>query len=121
MRSKFEEKVAEKLGDLVEYEPIRLPFIQPEAKRNYIPDFRYKGTDNLYIECKGRFTSHDRKKMLLVKQQHPNITFRLLFMNASVRLTKSSKTTYGEWAEKNGFEWADFRKGIPKKWLKPTV
>lgn len=118
MRSKFEENVAAKLGDLVEYEPVKLPFIQPQANRGYIPDFRYVGSDNVYIECKGRFTAADRKKMLLVKEQHPNLIFRLLFQNASVRLTKKSKTTYADWAEKHGFEWCDYRRGIPKAWLK---
>lgn len=118
MRSKFEEHVAAALGELVEYEPERLPFLQPEQKRNYIPDFRYKDSPNIYIECKGRLTAPDRKKMLMVKEQHPDKVFRILFQNASIRLTKRSKTTYADWADKHGFEWADYRRGIPKSWRK---
>ena len=32
-----------------------------------------------------------------------------LFMNPSNKITKRSKTTYGVWADKEGFEWLDFR------------
>jgi hypothetical protein len=30
-------------------------------------------------------------------------------MNANNKITKRSKTTYAEWAEKNGFLWLDYR------------
>lgn len=117
MRSKFEQNVANRLGDLVEYEPERLPFTQPEIKRNYIPDFRYRDNHSLYIECKGRFLYPDRQKLLWVKEQHPDKTIRLLFQNASIKLSKGSKTTYGDWATKNGFDWCDYRRGIPEEWF----
>lgn len=100
----------------VEYEPDKLPFVQPIQKRYYVPDFKLK--DKVYIEAKGRLTPQDRKKMLWVKEQYPDYTFFLLFGNASNKLTKKSKTTYAMWAEKHGFKWCDVRDGIPKTWLK---
>ena len=114
-KSKLEERVAEELGDLATYEPDRVYFIQPEKKRFYLPDFKI--ADKVYIETKGRFTSHDRMKHVWIKEQHPEITIYILFQNSSIRLSKTSKTTYGEWATKNGIPWGDFRKGIPKEWI----
>lgn len=117
-KSKFEKVVSDFLGIGGEYEVDTIPFIQPEAKRKYKPDFRI--AENIYIECKGIFSVEDRKKMLWVKEQHPDKTFYLLFYNAHQRLRKGSKTTYAQWAEDNGFEWADwFKSGrkVPDEWL----
>ena len=33
----------------------------------------------------------------------------MLFMNANNKIRKGSPTTYGEWATKKGFIWADYR------------
>ncbi len=117
-KSKFEGVVAEYLGEDVQYEVDTIPFIQREAKRKYKPDFRI--AENTYIECKGIFSVDDRKKMLWVKEQHPDKKFFLLFYNAHQKLRKGSNTSYADWAEANGFEWADwFRSGrkIPDEWL----
>ena len=117
-KSKFEAKVADLLTELlgsVNYEPDRINFIQPEKKRFYLPDFKLR--ENVYIEAKGKWTSEDRAKHLWIKEQHPNITVYLLFQNAGVKLNKRSKTSYGDWADKNGFIWADWRSGIPKEWI----
>lgn len=115
-KSKFEQQVREALPNSVEYEPEALPFVQPAVKRKYIPDWKVR--DGVFIETKGKLTAEDRKKMIWVKEQYPTYTFYMLFMNASNKIRKGSPTTYGDWASKSGFEWADFRDGIPKKWLK---
>ena len=40
-------------------------------------------------------------------------------MNAKSKIRKGSPTTYGEWATKKGFIWADWKtQKIPKDWLK---
>ena len=114
-KSKFEEKVRKLLPDSVIYEPDRLKFTQPEIKRTYIPDWKVK--DKVYIETKGKLTSEDRKKMLWVKEQYPNYTFYIFFQNARVKIRKGSKTSYGDWATKVGFEWSDLRDGLPNDWL----
>lgn len=115
-KSKFEEDVAKKKGLTNVYEVSKVTFTQPQKRRTYTPDFTPK--DGIHIECKGRFTAADRQKMLWVREQNPGLTFLLLFQNSSVRLSRSSKTTYGMWATKNGFDWWDWRDGWPKKWNK---
>lgn len=115
-KSQFEVDIARVLGDRAEYEPDKLKFVQPAKNRNYCPDFKI--ADNIYIEAKGRFTFQDMDKMLWVKEQHPDKQFYLLFMNAKSKIRKGSPTTYGEWAEKKGFIWADWKtQRIPESWL----
>ena len=87
---------------------------QPKIKR-YTPDF-YLLKQNIFIETKGFFDLADRQKHLLVKEQNPEFDIRFLFVNAKNKLNKSSKTTYGEWCDKNKILWAEQR--IPKNWLK---
>ena len=117
-KSKFEVSIAEVLGDQVIYEPDKLKFVQPSKNRNYIPDFKIVSS-GIYIEAKGKFTFEDMDKMLWVKEQHPDKQFYILFMNASNKVRKGSKTTYGDWATKHGFIWADWRtQKVPPEWLK---
>lgn len=103
------------LPETVQYEPDRLKFVQPAATRTYIPDWKVK--DKVYIETKGKLTAEDRKKMQWVKDQYPDHTFYIFFQNARVKIRKGSKTSYGDWATKAGFEWSDLRDGLPEKWL----
>lgn len=111
-RSKFEQTVGEFLGELAEHEPERITFIQPSKQRYYIPDFKTKG--GVYIESKGKWTAEDRSKHVWLHEQHPDKRIVLIFQNANVKLSKRSKTTYGEWATKNGLEWYNWKDGIPE-------
>ena len=109
-RSGFEAKFAEllKANKLkASYELDRVKFTQPSCIRTYNPDWTIR--DGVYIETKGRFTGADRKKMLWVRESNPNIRVYMLFMRSSVTLSKASKTTYGDWCDKNGIEWADIK------------
>lgn len=112
-RSTFEYTIAKQLGDRAMYESISIPYIVPTSKRKYTPDFILD--NGIIVECKGRFTAIDRKKMILVREANPTLDIRLLFQNANVRLSRTSKTTYGDWATKNNFIWAN--KIIPEEWL----
>ena len=121
-KSGFEKDVAKAFKDKgikFVYEPEVLPFTQPAKERKYTPDFhiRTKTGVTCFIETKGKLTHEDRQKMIWVKEQHPKKKIVLLFMNAANKLRKNSKTTYAQWADKNGFEWHDFRFGLPKEWL----
>ena len=49
----------------------------------------------------------DRKKLLSVRTCNPDIDLRLWFERSSNKLSSIAKTTYGEWATKNGFKWYD--------------
>jgi hypothetical protein len=106
-----------------EYEPDDITF-RVEETRTYTPDFkitlrkppgRTKGKV-FYVEYKGVLDVATRKKMKLIKQQHPTIDIRFVFQRANNKIRKGSKTTYGMWADQHGFKWAD--NIIPKEWLR---
>lgn len=84
------------------YETQSFPY-EVQETRSYTPDFITK--DGLiWYETKGRFTSDDRKKMLLVKGQYPHVKIVLVFQNPNIKLTKApGSQTYGQWALKHGF------------------
>jgi hypothetical protein len=114
-KSKLEEKVWARLKPSfprVKYEPDKIKYTQPEVERTYTPDFK-TGDKGVYLEAKGKLDLDTRKKMLWFKASNPDVRVIFLFQNADNKLTKRSKTTYGEWATANGFEWLDFR----KNWL----
>jgi predicted nuclease of restriction endonuclease-like RecB superfamily len=94
----------------VEYEPDKIPFIQPAKDRVYIPDFKI---GDVYIEAKGKLDIDTRQKMLWFRECNPDVQVLILFQNSSNKIRKGSKTTYADWAEKNGFPWLDFR----RNWL----
>lgn len=97
-----------------EYEAEKFKYIRPA---HYTPDWKIADRPlKVFIETKGYLAPSDRSKLLAFKEQYPNIIILLVFANADNRLNSKSKTTYGEWAEKNGFEWHDIRKGLPIHW-----
>lgn len=71
---------------------------------------------NSYIEVKGRLLPTERKKYLLVRQHNPEITLRFFFDKSDNKIYKGSKTTYAHWADENGFEWTDIKRGLPADW-----
>jgi hypothetical protein len=124
--SAYEEKVEASLaqrGVDYRYEEEILDYIKPPVppkKATYNPDFDFvteKG-NRVYIEAKGRFTPADRRKMVLVKEQHPDKDIRFIFMRDNPIQT-GSKTKYSHWAEKNGFKWAVSATGhVPDSWIR---
>lgn len=113
-KSKFEESLAEQIAQLgipVKYETERLEYIQPAQKRKYLIDF---DLGPFLVEAKGYLTTEERKKLIWIKESI-NKELRIVFQNASLPIYKGSKTTYGDWATKQGFKWAEER--IPKEWL----
>lgn len=104
-------KTLDQQGIPFEYETGRIKYT---VTRTYVPDF-YLVDYGFYVEYKGYFTSSDRRKHVLIKEQNPSYDIRFIFQNANNKLNKKSKTTYGEWADKHGFLWAEGR--MPKKWL----
>ena len=98
-------------GVTFEYETMKIKWVLNENK-SYTPDFILP--NGIIIESKGRFVSADRKKHLLVKQQHPKLDIRFVFSNSRGKINKGSKTTYGEWCDKHGFIYSDKR--IPEDW-----
>jgi hypothetical protein len=115
-RSGLEDVIAEQLkeaGIKFEYEAVKIKYEKPVSKHTYTPDFVL--SSGIIIETKGRLLLADRKKHLLIKQQHPSLDIRFCFQNAKNKISAGSPTTYADWAEKNGFKWCN--KTIPKEWL----
>lgn len=113
-RSKLEIRVAELIPD-AKYESTKLKYTMPASNHTYLTDFELG--PNSYIEVKGRLLPSERKKYLLVRECNPEITLRFFFDKADNKLYKGSKTTYGMWADANGFQWTDSKLGLPSEWL----
>ena len=112
-RSGFEQTLANQLkrsGVAFEYETVKLEY---RKVATYTPDFILP--NGIIIEAKGVWTVEDRTKHLLVREQHPHLDIRLVFMNASNKIRKGSDTTYARWCEKKNILYAN--KQIPKSWL----
>ena len=116
-RSGLEEAIASELDTKqIEYkfEKLKLSYVKPQKIHTYTPDF-YLIKNNIYIETKGYFTSQDRQKMRLIKEQHPDLDIRIIFSNSKTKISKKSNTTYGMWCDKYGFKYAD--RHVPEGWL----
>lgn len=114
LRSRFEADIysdAVRRGLDVTYEPDRFTYTTPHV---YRPDFRLP--NGVYVEAKGYFPTTDRTKMLSVRESNPDLDLRLLFQTASTKLRRGSRTTYAQWAEQHGFQWAE-GPSIPAVWL----
>jgi hypothetical protein len=86
-----------------------------EEIRKYTPDFDLG--NGVVLEVKGYFRATDRKKLLLVKAQHPDLDLRLVFQQANNKIHKSSKTTYADWCKKHGFLYST-NGSVPHSWTR---
>jgi len=93
------------------YESLKIKYLKKPS--TYTPDIVLE--NGIIIEVKGYFKADDRAKHLLIKEQHPELDIRFVFQDSRKKIHKSSPTTYGMWAEKHGFKYAD--KLIPEEWL----
>lgn len=128
-RSKFEERIAE---DLVlrkvrfKYEHKTYDFFLPTPgkclecgstntarKAKYTPDWFLP--NGIIIESKGLFTAHDRKLILTIRDQYPDLDIRMLFMRNN-KLHRRAKMRYSDWCDRHGIKYA-FRY-VPDEWIK---
>ena len=96
-RSGLEEKIADLLTELgvsFEYESTKVPYT---IQHNYHPDFVLP--NNVYLEAKGYWEPADRRKVLAVKRDNPDIDLRMVFQAPFNTISKKSKTTYAQWCE----------------------
>jgi len=115
-RSGLEESVGKFLEEhkiKVEYETTKIDYVIPERTSTYTPDFVLP--NGIIIETKGRFVTADRKKHMLIREQHPEMDIRFVFSNPNTKIRKGSKTSYAMWCEKNEFQYA--KKQIPEEWI----
>ena len=113
-RSKLEESVAsllEGLGVSYEYESTKVPYT---IQHNYHPDFVL--SNHVYLETKGYWDPEDRRKVLAVKRDNPDIDLRMVFQSPYNTISKKSKTTYAKWCEKHDIPWTSYH-DIPLDWL----
>jgi hypothetical protein len=130
-RSKFEESIGSSLDDAgmsYKYEAYQYEYQEPLRKNLascddcgstnlsrtgwYTPDFFL--ANGVIIETKGRFTAADRRKMLAIKEGHPHLDIKMLFMRDN-KIHKRSETKYSDWCEANGY---DYSVGtLKKEWL----
>lgn len=118
-RSGFEDRIEAQLKKnktKYKYEPYGLQYKVPERSAKYFPDFEIttRSGKTILIESKGRLTSQDRKKMLLVMEANPEVDLRMVFMRDNY-IRKGSKTKYSDWATKNNIPFAIGE--IPREWL----
>lgn len=117
-------------GIKYEYEDT-ISYEVPASTHKYKADFR---VGNIVIEYKGRFATgttvrrgnkfftsvgdgaKERKKLILVRDQHPELDLRLIFSRPGTKINKGSPTSYAMWADKNGFKWCK-RGEIPNQWI----
>ena len=113
-RSKLEEKVAtllKELGVSYEYESTKVPYV---IQHNYTPDFLLP--NHVYLETKGYWDPADRRKVLAVKRDNPDIDLRMVFQSPYNTISKKSKTTYAKWCDKHDIPWTAYHE-IPLEWL----
>ncbi len=121
-RNKFEEYTAKALKAnevSFSYEDTKIDYT---VRGTYLVDFKFttKSGKTIYIETKGNGRSFDhsvRRKMIAVKEQHPEIDLRIVFYSNGKIGPKRKDGTFqrqSDWAEKHGFQYSI--KDIPKEW-----
>jgi hypothetical protein len=121
-RNKFEESTARALkarGIPFSYEETKIDYT---VTGTYLVDFEIttKKGKTIYIETKGNGRSFDhsvRKKMIAVKQQHPDLDVRIVFYSdgkIGPKRKDGSCMRQSDWANKYGFTYAI--KEIPESW-----
>lgn len=112
-RSGLEERIAKK------FDKECIPYLYEVEKFTYTLESKYTPDfflpNGVILEAKGFFKPSERRKMLAVKQQHPELDIRFVFQRNN-SLSKNSKTSYGDWADKHGFPWCIYPQ-IPPHWL----
>ena len=113
-RSKLEKQVGdllEQIGVVYEYETHKISYV---IQHHYNPDFILP--NGIYLEAKGFWDAADRRKILAVVRDNPDIDLRMIFQAPFNKISKKSKTTYAQWCEKHGIKWAAVH-AIPIDWL----
>ena len=98
-RSKLEERISnlfDELGVIYEYESSKVAYT---IQHHYVPDFILP--NHIYLEAKGYWDAADRRKILAVKKDNPDLDLRMVFQSPYNTISKKSKTTYAKWCEKH--------------------
>lgn len=85
----------------------------PERPSKFTPTFVLP--NGIIVHTFRRLVLADRKKLMMIRDQHPTLDLRLVFVNSLSRVVKGGKATYGDWCRRMGFIFAD--KSIPQSWI----
>ena len=113
-KSKLEERIATlfvTLGVQYKYESEKIYYT---IQHHYCPDFVLP--NHVYLEAKGYWAPADRRKILAVKKDNPDMDLRMVFQAPYNKINKNSKTTYAMWCEKHDIPWTAYH-DIPIDWL----
>lgn len=110
-RNPFETRVAATLGPNYEYEPLKISYTM---QCNYIPDFVDVAGKRI-VEAKGLWDAADRRKIKLVREQHPDWAIHMVFTNPCKTISKQSKTRYCDVCDKLGITWEQGPKATRSK------
>jgi hypothetical protein len=114
--SGLERTIAKKLknrGVAVKYEERDVEYLVPKALDGFV--FQFQLENGILIQTIGRSVQEDRKRLRLIKEQHPELDIRLVFTNANSRLSDGGEVTCAMWADSMGFKWAEV--SIPDSWI----
>ena len=109
-RSKLEERFESILKEFdvpYEYEVTKIDYIIPESSHTYTVDWTV--LNGKLIETKGYLSDHsERRKYVLLKEQHPDLDLRFVFDNPN-KLCGGTKMSHAKWAEKYGFQYCSIK------------
>tara|TARA_R100001129_G_scaffold30231_1_gene19976 strand:+ start:844 stop:1329 length:486 start_codon:yes stop_codon:yes gene_type:complete len=100
----------------IRYEAMKIQWVDFSV-RSYTPDFILD--NGIILEVKGFWDTADRRKHVEIKRQHENLDIRFVFENSRKKIRKGSKTSYGDWCEKNNILFCD--RVVPKMWLQEKL
>lgn len=115
VKNPFEYEVYQRLDALfpgcVEYETEKIPYL---IQAYYLPDFKVTLRDGrvFYVEAKGAGRAWDsdvRRKMILVKEQHPDKQIFLVFYRDAefgAKRKNGSRQKQSDWSVKAGYPFA---------------
>lgn len=117
-RSALEDRFSTVLAELgidEQYEVKKVKYVVPESNHTYLVDFVLP--NGICIEVKGYLRdAEERKKYILIKEQHPEVDLRFVFDNPDKPITRT-KMTHATWCDKEGFKWCGVRDyDIIKQW-----
>jgi hypothetical protein len=106
------------------YEEEDIPYVTESVYRpDYRISFRKDNGTVCFCEYKGNgraFDSNVRRKMIAVKEQHPDKKFYLIFHSDGKIGPKRKNGTFmrqSDWANKNGFEFCIGVENVPQHWF----
>ena len=109
-RSKLEERfevILQDMGVQYEYEVTKIPYVIPESHHTYTVD--WTTLNGKLLETKGYLSDHtERRKYVLLKEQHPELDLRFVFDNPN-KLCGGTKMSHAKWADKYGFAWCSIK------------